>query len=242
MQLEKPFYSVKIDSQYCGYTVAINGCYVEYHREGSPLNMEYPVNQWLRTGKNLIEVYFYNISDPTLKRKTVSSKAQIKCDLRVKEAWTEQDKLSVSIINFSGQQLPREKETGRIDYNALEANILCENTTAAGYYDIEGASFVSKEMGEIKIDPVEVSKGPTKSIRISQAIHLNTPFPEWQFFKAEKHRLHVELSDDEWEAFRVELLAEYQKIHDAINSRDLNKLKPLIEDRSREYGQAFYKE
>ncbi len=46
MKYKKPYYTLKINSEYCGYRITINGCFIEVNQDGDPLNMEYPVNQW----------------------------------------------------------------------------------------------------------------------------------------------------------------------------------------------------
>ena len=240
--MNQPFYTLKINSQYCGYTIAINGCLIENHEETSPLNMEYPVNQWLKTGDNTIEIYFYNMDDPEINKAILSPKAEITCELLVKQTNTENQKINVSTLRFIGKQVPRIEDGYKIDYNKLSPDLTCSASTKSGHYKLTDSKLISDNSGNIVVGEITTEKGPTKSVRVIQPINIPLPFPTWQFFSAEQHKLHYDLSDDEWEAFRVELLAEYQKIYDAINSRDLNKLKPLVEDRSREYGQAFYKD
>ncbi len=64
MTLRKTVYSLKIPTESCSYIMTVNGCFVEMNRDDFLLSMKYPINQWLQSGENKIDVSSINTVYP----------------------------------------------------------------------------------------------------------------------------------------------------------------------------------
>ncbi|WP_096087033.1 hypothetical protein [Agaribacterium haliotis] len=241
MSFHKPFYSLNIKSARCGYVICINGAYVEVHEDSESLAIEYPVNHWLKNKQNNIEVFLSTIDDPETGKARVRRDAVLEVRLYVKEAESS-DKSLVSQINFDASKLNR-KDENAIDYDALN-NIdeFCSGSTTPGSYAIENGKTIASTEGEYRVGSIIAQKGKSKGLCLTQPIELPLPHPEWMFFSGETHEIHFNLSDDEWEDKRTEMIAEYQKLWDALEAKDYDTFAAQISDRCKEIDLAFYRD
>ena len=60
MNFKQPFYTLRLNTQHCGYRLAVNGCLIDEDRVGQMNSMEYPINQWLKNGENTIDIHHLN--------------------------------------------------------------------------------------------------------------------------------------------------------------------------------------
>ncbi len=241
MNYKKPFYSLRISSKNCAYKVCVNGAFVEVHRSAEALEIEYPINQWLKDGKNTIELYQHKLPDYELKKKIIRYDAEVSAHLYVKELGTDK-KVKVSSLCFNGKSIPRVEGRHMPSYENIELTKISSGSTAAGTYAIDGDHLKLDINGNYSVAEPEYCKGAHKGPLLSQEVCVPLPLPEWQFFSADKHPIHFDLNDEEYEAFRIEVMAEYQHLYDALEKKDWQAFEALVKERGDEYDQAFYLE
>ena len=119
MNYKKPFYTLKIDTVHCGYQLAINGCLVDEDRIGAPLNMEYPINQWLKNGANVLDIYHLNIRNEKTQRMSQPDEGRLTVEVRVKE-FGDSESTAISRVVYDGESLPRTAEN-KVDFENIDA-------------------------------------------------------------------------------------------------------------------------
>ncbi len=242
MNYTKPFYTLKINSKHCGYRLAVNGCLVEEDRIGEPLNMEYPINQWLKNGENTIDIHHLNITTLT-DDTSMHEEGQFTVELRVKEHG-EQHSTVVSTIAYDATKLKRYGEDDYlVDFDNQKALLdsIAESSKPI-QFDIVDEQIKESDSGAFQVIGYEVKKGITKALQITQTIQLPTPFPLWRFFEADDLIYHNDYSDDDWLEERANMIKVYQPLWDALNTNDTEAMKKLFAARCKEYDQAFYME
>ncbi len=239
MNYKKPFYTIKIKTQHCGYRLAVNGCLIEEDRAGVPVSMEYPINQWLKNGENTIDLYHLNIITSE-KRKSLRADGVLSLELRVKENG-EQKSIVLSRTEYDGSKIVGLED--KVDYADIEAlTDSISNSSRPMIFEVDNNKIVESKSGAFNVGKYEVKEGITKALQITQTVNLPAPFPLWRFFEADALIYHNDLSDEDWKAERVSMLKVYQPLWDAFNNDDTNAMKSLLAARCKEYDLAFYTE
>jgi len=241
MNYLKPVYTLKLSTVHCGYRLAINGCLLDVNKTGESFNMEYPINQWIRDGANQIDIYLLNIR---MKRKgrNLHEEGKLILELCVKEHESDQ-KMVISRTVYDGTQITRKENGILTDYdNTASLNASVAESSKPGSFNIVDGRLVEDEMGVLKFGAYTLEKGlHNKALHISQPITLSAPFPEWRFFNADDLPFHADLTDEEWEETRKQLIEVYQPVWQALKDKDMKAIKTLFAARGKEYDQAFYK-
>lgn len=56
MKFEKPFYTLNIAAEGCPYDIRVNDCPVLMDKKGYRMNVKIPINRWIVSGKNTVDV------------------------------------------------------------------------------------------------------------------------------------------------------------------------------------------
>ncbi|PKG83067.1 hypothetical protein CXF85_12020 [Colwellia sp. 75C3] len=241
MNYKQPFYTLRLNSQNCGYRITVNGCFIEEQRHGEMNVMEYPINQWLKNGDNLFDIYHINIPTPA-GITGLRNDGKLTLELCVRE----NSGSETTIINrtiYDGSHLKIEDDS--VDYTDIEGLLSSLSTSfLTNKFDVVSNKIVPSDTGEFSIEDYQVKKGEyNHALQTTQNITLPAPFPLWRFFKADELTNHNELSDEQWEATRKNMINEvYQPVWKALRDNDAKALKALFLERGKEYDQAFYKE
>jgi len=236
---QQPFYTIRFKSQHCGYRLAVNGCVIEDDRIGEQSAMEYPINHWLKSGENTIDIYHLNINTP-FGKKGLLTDGCLNLELCVRE----NDSHEVTVLStteYNGAKLNIDENRANYDdIDALRSTI--ETSTQPTQFDVIDDQVILSDQGAFIIGDYQVKKGITKALQITQKLTLPAPFPLWRFFEADDLPYHNDLSDDEWKATRQMMIDEvYQPIWQALHDDDAQAIKDLFAGRGKELDQAFYK-
>lgn len=223
---EKPLFNLKLDLKKCAYTVYVNGGIVASDMMGEPIEAELPINHWLRTGANEIEVYMMKWpEDPDL--------CDIKLDLVYRDA-------SAQSAGGSGRIVSTLAHSAK----AAAAGTPVLGSSEAGLLDSK-KEFKPSEQGDVLVGPAYIRQltGKYEHIQIlCRSFNLHLPFPEWDFFRGEYVRPMWEWESDEAsEPAYQEILAAYQKVWKILSARDINGFLVACGERSRETDIAYYK-
>jgi hypothetical protein len=230
---KKPYFTYRIETKGALYESKINGILLEKDTRGNALNYEQPVNQYMHTGKNRIGFNIYSRSLEDF------GEAQITISLYVnQDGASESNKKLISQITFKGSDLAIEKNPKQ----AIQASMPAVKLDSTN-------DFLASDNGDVIVHApqIELSKiRPKNGYHIYQDIELETPFPEWGFFKADKLDFPDKWSDYQENVTHYSdititpLYKQHEKIFEALKTQDFDKILPLFSERNKEYDIALY--
>ena len=237
---QQPFYTLRLSAQNCGYMMAVNGCLIEEDQIGEMINMEYPINHWLKNGENTFDIYHLNIATPP-KGAGMRSDGLLTVEICVREN-SEQKSTVINRTVYDAASLSYKER--RVDYTDVAALLsTLSSSTPQQQFDLVDGQVNINDNGQFIIGEYNLQKGtPNSALQITQTITLPTPFPLWRFFEADELVYQDDLTDDEWENTLKGLIEEvYQPIWQALKTDDAKAIKALFTERGKELDQAFYK-
>jgi len=201
--------------------------------------MEYPINHWLKNGENRFDIYHLNI--PTgFDKLGLRGDGEIILELCVREN-DEQENNVIHKTVYLGERL--NITDGVTDYSDVKALVsTLDSSSQPSQFNMVDGELVQSDDGSFIIGKYQVKDGITEALHINQTITLPAPFPRWRFFDADELTYHLDLTDEEWESTRKQMLEEvYQPLWQALNDNDTPALTALFKGRGEEFDQAFYK-
>jgi len=232
MQNTKIYYKLDIQTEGVRYNIMINGISIQKDPNGHPLQVEIPVGQFVRTGKNTIDLHLYPWSDT--KKLYARDDSQISLTLKMyREDRKELNGIIISQLKYIAK-----------DY--IKGGGF-ENSTPQGAYKFTD-KLVPDKQGDYIISPVNTKKLSffDGAIQATQEIIMQTPYIEWAFFKSDTVRQNFipqleDMTEDHYQnTFKPSLFIKYRAIHTALKNKDLDSIMPLFAERNRELDQAFY--
>jgi len=240
MNFKQPFYTLKLNTRHCGYSIAVNGCVIDEDRTGEVSNTEYPINHYLKNGDNNIEIHHINIVTKGDEKTGMHEDGLLTLSLCVRENDnTESIVLSETVYDA--------KKLNMVDFGPVYTdmeNLLAsiERSSPKSQFDVVDNKLTLNNEGAFSVGRYELKEGPTNALQITQNIALPTPFPLWRFFQADELAFHNDLSDDEWTNTRKMMIEQvYQPVYQALLDDDTAALTALFSGRGKELDQAFYK-
>ena len=220
----KPLFNVRLDIEGCAHDVYVNGGLVTRNLEGTPAHAEYPVNHWLRSGSNLLQV---NMLLPEGEPDTCN----VKLELRYKDDSAPPDApaLTLATLVHDGTTAP--------------ANNPTLGSSPSGSFDSRtgqpATSSADVRVSAATIQPL-TPKVPQAHV-LSRSVELGLPFPEWAFFRGEVQRPDWDYESKEArQPVYGALLETYQSLHDLLAKGDIDAFVDACEERSREMDIAYY--
>jgi len=225
----KIHYRLEIKTEGIRYDAMVNGITIQDDPDGLPLTVEIPVGQFLRTGKNTIDINLY----PWDETETINFREDSYISLTLKMYREDREDLGGIIIS-------------QLKYTAKDAikGTGFESSTPEGQYKFTDKLVLDNE-GDYKISSMDIKNLNffEGAIEATHKIYMQTPFPEWNFFKSDKIKQLDDMTDDEFEnKFVPSLFEKYKYIHEALQHKDIDSIMPLFEERNRELEIAFYYE
>ncbi len=232
MLTKKPYFTYRIESKGALYQTKINGILLEQDYSGNALNFEQPVNQYMRTGTNRIgfQLYTYTPDD--------FDQAKITVSLYVNQDGTcESQKKLIGQVTFKASDFAVEKNPQQAIQASMPA-IKLDSTS----------DFLASDNGDVIVHApqIELSKIQPTAYHIYQDIELETPFPLWVFFEADKLEFPTLWTDftDNFDKYNTELITplhlEHKKILETLKTQDFDQILPLFAERNKEYDIALY--
>jgi hypothetical protein len=225
MYAPRPLVNLKLDSEQCAYQLWVNGGLVTSNLESNAAHEEQPINHWLRSGANEIQVYVYKPADEP-----------DRCDI----------KLTVNVKDNDHEALPG--ATAFVlahSAKAAAAGAPTQGSSPPGVFDSH-QGFRSSEKGDVRVGPAKLVQltGVGSEIHVlSRPFNTPLPFPEWAFFRGEPMKQWFEFETKEKRRPSYEeILGAYQKIWQLLQKRDVKGFLAACEERSREIDLAYYKQ
>jgi len=218
-----PLLSLRIDIEECAFDVYVNGGLVTRNMEGTLAAEDQPINHWLRSGSNEIEVYMY--SDPG-----AAQKCNVEVGLSVKEDETAPGKTALVLAHSA---------------KGAAAGHPTEGSSPPGTFDSH-RGFRASDKGDLRVGPARfgnLTHGGASSIDVlGRTFECHLPFPEWAFFRGEKLKQGWEFKDvAELTPVHNEIMAAYGKLWSLIDKHDAKGFLDACEERSREIDLAYYR-
>jgi hypothetical protein len=221
---EKPVFELKILSFSTRYDILVNGIQVHDDADGSDqTTLVLPVNHWMRSGGNILELVVYPDAEGT----PINKESKVNVELYVRNAG--------------------EKEGSRIGGFAFKGIGHLDKTSYEGYR-LNPETFERNDEGIIEVSYVTETEDTVFDgvYEFSQTFDIPNNLSLWRFFESDdvpEIQYEDESRRDEfWELSNQMVKELLFPIQDAILSGDLDSVMPLFEERNRETDQAFYKE
>ena len=217
---KKPVFTIDLHGAGTRFQLYLNGVLVEVlrHSEGQS-TYEIPVNHWMRSGKNTLDLTVY----PNSKGEDIQPNSVIKALLQVRN-FGDQENHALGGFVFKGA--------------TYKAAVL----DTAYQRDIE--SFEIVDSGGIKISELGmIEDAPFDGAR-KYALTLEVPsnLPLWAFFESDEVPDLDTMSDESYEAITAEMYVILKGIQDHLEQGKVDEVMPLFAERNRETDLAFYKE
>ena len=232
MNIEQPNYYIKLNMQSCTRIVAVNGFEVESDFDGHSSAAEIPINHLIKNGDNYFELMVPG-------RETIE------------ENWPA-DSLCVVEVRVSGS-VSGERVDYKVvdivfsaDYSSPSTNLMKNSMATGSYQFIKGETVLTDNaldsvFGDIKLLPA-YEEGIDGVFQ--RSFVANVPFPKWAFFDGDKlfGGYHPATTKEEYGSAKAVVWPKVEELWDLFEAKDLDKILPLFEFRSKEYDQAFYRE
>jgi hypothetical protein len=186
----------------------------------------------MRTGKNRIGFQLYTRTPEDFDNAKITASLYVNQD-----GASESEKKLISQVTFKASDFAQEKNPQQAIQASMPA-VKLDSTNA----------FLASDNGDVIVHTpqIEPSKVRPYAFHIYQDIELETPFPLWGFFKADKLEF-----PDAWADFSSNVqhysdtlikpvYQEYQNVYDIIKSQNIEQLLTIFEERNREYDIALY--
>jgi hypothetical protein len=217
---QKPVFTIDLQGAGTRFQLYLNGVLVEVlnHSEGQS-TYEIPVNHWMRSGKNTLDLTVY----PNSKGEDIQPNAVIKALLQVRN-FGEQENHTLGGFTFSG------------------ANYKDAVLDKAYQRDIE--KFIPLEAGAITVSELDmIEDAPFDGTRkYALTFEIPSNLPLWEFFESDEIPDFTKISGGEIEVLRAELYKILRNVQDHLVQGKVDEIMPLFAERNRETDLAFYKE
>jgi hypothetical protein len=222
--LGKPLFNLRLDIEHCAHVVYVNGGLVQQNLGQGPVHAEIPVNHWLRSGENVIEVHMF-------KWQGEPDECDVKLTLSWRDASWPRDEPSLTLLRcvHDSKNAPREDPA--------------RGSSPAGVFDSQTGRAV--DSGDLRVGVASVVALPGRWAQdhiLSRRFELALPFQQWAFLRGERHTLEWEVEDESQQRpVYVALLAAYQRLYDLLAKGDIEAFLDACEERSSETDAAYYK-
>lgn len=221
---DKPLYKISINGSGEKYIVWINGVVVYQEMDASSqITTTLPVNHWMRSGANNIELSIF----PSGQDKKPNKNAEIDIRLLVSSNNNPETEHAITSIVFKGGMVEENKPFGA--------------SGPSGRFDSRN-NFAADSSGDVVVDDVirESSKNSGGVISGERKVHASSSLPLWSFFNSDDLPNIDAMSDAEYYKFLDTLLLYYLKVQKAIETSQTDTVVSMFEERNRELDSAFY--
>ncbi|MCJ8327668.1 MAG: hypothetical protein MJK08_11300 [Campylobacterales bacterium] len=226
-------YYLEIRAKNAEIEVFINGVEIYSDYGLGNIFIDYPVNDYIRTGKNEVKVKLIAEKDVSY---IIKDKAEVEVNLKVKNFKTKENYV-ISTLKYTHNN--EDKTIGSSlegKYNSLK-------------------DFVMDQEGNVEVNAPEIENNPIRfgekngGLIVSQNVYFETAYPKWKFFDSEdiiEKRMELytvdELDKIKERSDIKELYNIYTKIHTALKNKKPERILDLFEERNNELDIAWGKE
>jgi hypothetical protein len=227
MNIASPLVNLALEISGCSYIVHVNGGLVSMNLMDTGANETNPINHWLRSGLNELNIQIYRWPQARGRPDTTSIKASVTLgDNRTPDA----EPTTALTVVYSAA--------------ADEQSDPFRGSSRSGQFD-SSDGYRSSSTGDLLVDPPQSTQltGRASLVQtLTRTFSMDLPFPEWAFFRGETVRQWWEYKDDADERPTYDQIeAAYEKLHDLLARREVTAFLNACEERSRETDLAYYK-
>jgi len=226
MQINEPFYKVYFKAEGMVFTTIVNGFNVYTMSKAAPITLEIPVNQFVKSGDNKLELLIHTRGDDNAL--SLTNSAYIDLEYRL---YTSLD--DYVILNKLSYSSRNEKQDQPF-----------KNSSNKGRYSIKDHKLVADNAGDYGVSEfqITVDKEDYDNNHLYHIVTMPTPFPEWKF-------LTGDTIPDPRQFKTVEQMTnglvgapfnELKKVHAGLSNKDIDSIMPLFKERNDEMDKAFY--
>ncbi len=230
MKIEKPNYFLKLEMAKCPRVIAVNGIELERDFSSASNYSEYPINHYIRNGKNTLE---FMVGEEQYMKGNTDNTSSCKAEIRVR-----------GLINGKKAEYKITDIVYSPNYTDKKSDLF-EKSMASGSYSYSGLSETVRNDDSIDFSTGAIKLGTIYFNGVGDNFQrdftANVPFPEWMFFNGDTINTHP-INDDIYYDLKKEIIPITQKMWDLFESKEIDKILPHFEKRSAEIDQAFYKE
>ena len=235
--VDKPYFQVKILADSCTYNVLLNDIIID--SDEGPMNTTIPVNPYMINGKNTLSIAVQTKKDRN--GNPIDQDCQIKATLEVKTSGNFNDDqiYALNSVAFSGNPASDEMNEQNIKGSTKEMKL---------WYNKAQNDFDNTPKGQVIVENPQIKQGDffygydydtqkrqnMQGIEVLSVVTIPNTLPHWAWLDGETIESNQQTKD--------ELLAIYQKIWHAIETKDFSSIENLFALRDHEMAEAFYKE
>jgi len=228
MQIDQPFFKVYFQAESVAFGIVVNGFEVYFNNKGGPITLEIPINQFVRSGENKFELQLQTWNDEG--DLSIKNSAFINVEYR----------LYIDLNNY----VVLNKQVYSAKNNKQSTPF--KDSSKKGQYSINDNKLITDNTGEYSVSDIQINidKANYDANYLSHIVTMPTPFPEWKFLTSDtipdrKQFKTIEQLIDGLIGAPFKVL---EKIHTALNNKDLESIMPLFKERNDEMDKAFYYE
>ncbi len=226
MQIEEPFFKVYIAAEGVKYRVSVNGADVQKDKSKHPHQLEIPINQFVRTGKNHFAVQL----DPLTREGNITATVDSYIFAEFRLYLNLNDYVVLNTLRYSAK-------------GAAAGNPL-EGSSAPEAYYLVNNKFEAQESGDYVIHKLEynVDENTYNQTDFNQIVEIPTPFPEWKFLKGDEipNPRQFKTADTMINNLVGAPFSVLEEIHASLSRKDLDAIMHLFKERNEEMDKAFY--
>lgn len=222
-----PLVNLGLEITGCSYIVHVNGGLVSMNLKDTGANELAPINHWLRSGVNELNIQIYRWPEAKDRPDTCSIKSSVTVgDNRTPDA---QPATAMTLVYSTTADQEHEPFRG---------------SSPSGRFDSR-QGYRTSPTGDLQIQPPQSARltGRASLVQsLTRTFAMELPFPEWAFFKGDRVKQWWEYKDkeDEKPTYR-RIEAAYEKLHKLLVKKDITGFLDACEERSREADLAYYR-
>jgi hypothetical protein len=222
-----PLVNLGLEISGCSYIVHVNGGLVSLNLMDTGANETTPINHWLRSGLNELNIQIYRFPEAKDRPDTCS----IKSSVTVGDNRTPEAEPATALTLVYSTKADREHEPFR-------------GSSPTGRFDSR-QGYRASPTGDLQVQPPQSAQltGRASLVQsLTRTFAMELPFPEWAFFKGDKLKQWWEYKDDKDEKPTYhQIEAAYEKLHKLLVKKDITGFLDACEERSREADLAYYR-
>lgn len=224
MSGSQPYYVLKLSTKTCQYAAFVNGGMVSRGPAGAPEDEQHPVNHWIRSGSNVLDLHVYKWPDE-------ADRCEVTAVLLLKDADApDGEGTKILSLVYSASAGPKGSPI--------------RGSSPSGRFDSR-RGYSPSDTGDTQVGDAKLARlgGLSTSVySLSRSFELRTPFPEWAFFRGEKTKSLADASSKaEVDPLYEGAVGAYDKVRSLLEKKDVEGFLNACDERSREIDAAFFK-
>jgi len=222
-----PLVNLALEISGCSFIVHVNGGLVSMNLRDDGTNETSPINHWLRSGANELNIQIYRFPEAKDRPDTCSIKSSVTVgDNRTPDA---QPATALTLVYST---------------KADQEHAPFRGSSPSGRFDSR-QGYRASPTGDLQVQPPQSAQLTGRAYLVqslTRTFSMELPFPEWAFFKGDKLKQWWEYKDnkDENPTYR-QIEAAYEKLHKLLVKKDITGFLDACEERSREADLAYYR-